>query len=101
MFIYADSEAGDADVQKIVVAGKGFDDSAVPSVVYGTMTAFAAMTDMTPGEQVALSYILLETPLWNQLSDLWPLLVRGDILASLQGQEALAGDIPLGFVAGR
>lgn len=101
MVVYADSEAEDAAVKRIIVMGVGFDEDAAPLVVYGTYTAFAAMTDMAPEEFAALGFMLMETPMWDQLCDLWPLLCRGDVIASLQNGEQQGQEFPLGIVAGR
>ena len=60
------------------------------------------MTDMSPEEFVLGAYALLETPMWDELCELWPLLCRGSVCAHLQ-EDSLDGEsiMPMGFVAGR
>ena len=83
----------------IIVLGQ--DPSSAPYVLYGTMTAFAAMTGMTQEEFASVSYVLMESPMWGQLADLWPLLCRGSICAHLQENGHENTYTPMGFVSGR
>lgn len=101
MIVYTDADNEDAAVKSVVVMGMGFEEDAAPSVVYGTMTVYAALADMTPEDYAVVSYILMETPMWDQLCDLWPLLCGEMIRASLMTDERDGGLIPVGFVDGR
>ena len=64
------------------------------------MTAFAAMTGMTVEDNAMTPYLLIESPMWDQLCDLWPLMCKGGVCAHLQENEISGKWVPMGFVAG-
>ena len=97
--VYTDGDGENAEITMIIVYGQ--EPAAAPYVMYGTMTAFGAMTGMSPEEFVTTSYVLMESPMWNQLADLWPLLCSGDVCAHLQETDTEDSWSPMGFVSGR
>ena len=100
VMVYTDGEADDASVDMIVLMAT--EPELAPKVLEATLLSFAAMTDMSPEEFVLGAYALLETPMWDELCELWPLLCRGNVCAHLQ-EDSLDGEsiMPMGFVAGR
>ncbi len=99
LMVYTDGDDENAEITMIIVYGQ--EPAAAPYVMYGTMTAFGAMTGMSPEEFVTTSYVLMESPMWNQLADLWPLLCSGDVCAHLQETDTEDSWSPMGFVNGR
>lgn len=99
IMVYTDEEKENAAITMIIVLGQ--DPASSPYVLYGTMTAYAAMTGMTQEEFASVSYVLMESPMWGQLADLWPLLCRGNICAHLQENGDENTYIPMGFISGR
>lgn len=100
VMVYTDGEGDDAQVDMVVVMG--LSEEAAPVVVHGTVVSFGALAGMSSEEAVLSSYVLMETPLWNQLCDLWPLMCRGSVCAHLQESGEIRGMLlPMGFVSGR
>ena len=94
MLIYLDGIGDDAPVSMVIVMGAEARDC--PSVLLATVIAYAAVTDYR-GPMDLPSWALIETPLWGDLADLWPLLSDGRVCAHLQEDDDGA---PMGFVAG-
>ena len=99
MMVYTADETEDAPVTMIILVGD--QPESAPLVLHGTMMAFAAMTDMSSAETAMTSYALLETPMWDELADLWPLLCRGNIEAHLLGEGDSEDWTPFGFICAR
>ena len=90
----------DADADIGMVIAMGLTEDSPPYVLHATMMAFAAMSGMTAEENVSAGYLLIESPMWDQLRDLWPLLCKGGVCAHLQDNEISGNWVPMGFVAG-
>ncbi len=99
LLVFTDGAENDAQVTMVVVMG--FYEEAAPVVMHATLVAFSAMTGMSAEEAVLSSYVLMETPMWDQLCDLWPLICKGAVCAHLQVDEEDGMWIPMGFVAAR
>ena len=97
ILLYLDGTEEDARINLAVITDFAQNP---PEVLGATMLTFAVLADADEADCRAVSYILLETPMWDQLADRWPLLCRGGLCASLQ--EGGTGDDwqPMGFVAG-
>ena len=97
IMLYLDGTEEDARISLAVIMS--FDQNP-PQVVGATMLTFAVLADADEADCRAISYILLETPMWDQLADRWPLLCRGGLCASLQQDGAGDDWQPMGFIAG-
>lgn len=70
-----------------------------PAVLGATMLMYAIAADQDEFENMAMSYLLIETPMWSELADLWPLLSRDGVCAFLQNMGEDEDDwVPAGFV---
>ncbi len=99
MVVHLSGEGDDASVVMVMIMGT--DEAAASTVVHGTVCAFGALAGNTPEENMMTSYALMETPMWDQPEELWPLLCRGNLLATLQGTTMDGKWLPMGFVAAR
>ena len=97
--VVTDGKDDDAPISMVIIMGMA--EEAAPAVVSCTSMAFGAMTGMTQAESLVTVYALMETPMWYELADLWPLLSRGNIAAHLQDTMIDNEWIPMGFVAAR
>lgn len=96
--LYYDGEGENARVNLIVIMGI---DGDAPGVLSTTLLFYAAVQDLNDVDSTAVSYLLIETPMWDQLTDLWPLMARDGVCAFLQND----GDkdenwMPMGFIGG-
>lgn len=96
--LYFDGEGEDARVSLAVVMGT---DGDAPGVLGTTMLFYAAIQDLSDVDIMANSYLLIESPMWDQLADLWPLMARDCVCAFLQEEGVTDEDwMPMGFVGG-
>ena len=100
VMVYTDGESDDAAVDLIVLMASELE--LAPKALEATLLSFAAMTDMSQEEFVMCAYALMETPMWDELCERWPLLCRGSVAAHLQ-EDSVDGEtvMPMGFVGGR
>ena len=98
LLLYLDGEGEDARINLAVIVDLGEN---APQVVGTTLLTFAILTDASDEDCAAMSYILLETPMWDQLADRWPYLCRGNLCAHLQEGGDEENWQPMGFIAGR
>ncbi|MBQ6173641.1 MAG: hypothetical protein IJK28_03370 [Clostridia bacterium] len=99
LMVYLDGPDEETAAIDLVVAMDVAGDA--PSTLGITMLAFAVVSDQSDLENLAMSYLLLESPMWDQLCDRWPLLARDGTCAHLDEREEGDGWMPMGFVAGR
>ncbi len=98
VMLYLDGEGEDARVNLIAVMAL---DGDAPGVLATTMLFYAAVCDLSDLDCMARSYLLIETPFWDQLADLWPLMAQGDACAFLMEDGESEEDwMPMGFVGG-
>ncbi|MBR6955111.1 MAG: hypothetical protein IKH77_08780 [Clostridia bacterium] len=96
--LYLDGEVEDARVSLVVIMGV---DGDAPGVLSTTLLFWAAIQDLSDVDAMAISYLLIESPVWDQLADLWPLMARDGVCAFLQNGGITEEDwIPMGFVGG-
>ena len=92
---YLDGKGNEAPVELAVTMAPM---ESCPEALGTAMLAFAAIAGMEEEDVAALSWILLESPMWSDLCDLWPLLSDGKVCTHLQ--EADGGNYAMGFVTG-
>ena len=96
--VYYDGEGEDARVSLVVIMAANGD---APGVLSTTLLFNAAVRDLSDVDCMAVSYLLLETPMWDQLADLWPLMAGDGVCAFLQDDGIPDADwVPTGFVGG-
>ena len=93
--VWTETDAETDPVTFVVILGEP--DNA-PLVFGLTMTAFVAVTGGDEEALTAVAMLLTETPLWDELYDLWPLLSDGEVACILMEEDYILEWYPEGIV---
>lgn len=96
----ADGTPASPVLQLLIASIGGEPSQSAPLTLGCTLLCYAALTDLSEEEYMALNNTLLEYPLWDDLAGMQPLAARNGIMALLSDDEMNGSPIFMGWVAG-